>query len=176
MTTRYGGLASRFLANVVDVVILAILVAGTQWILDQWARQVLVIDVAHCPPTDLWWRPRPHLCRLLPWIGPLAVLVYPVVYRVGFWTLTGWTPGMSLMGLRLVRTNGSRVRLATALLRMLAGILTALTLGAGYLLILVSPRRQALHDRLAGTLMLQARAARPPKPSAPDAPHRATGA
>ena len=176
MTTRYGGLASRLLANVVDVVILAFLVAGTQWILDQLARQVLLIDVAHCPQTDLWWRPRPQLCRLLPWTGPLAVIVYPVFYRLGFWTLTGWTPGMRLMGLRLVRTNGRRVGLATALLRMLAVTRTALTLGVGYLLVLVSPRRQALHDRIAGTVMLQSRAARPTTPSARDAPHPAAGA
>jgi hypothetical protein len=47
---------------------------------------------------------------------------------------------------------------------MLAATLTALTLGVGYLLVLVSARRQALHDRIAGTVMLQTRAARPPTP------------
>ena len=164
MNTRYGGLASRLVADAVDVLILAVLVAGTGWFLDQWARLVLAIDVAHCPPADQWWRVRAHLCSLLPWTGPLAVIVYPVVYRVGFWTLTGWTPGMRLMGLRLIRSNGRRVGLPTALLRMLAAIVTALTFGVGYLLVLVSPRRQALHDRLAGTVMLQTRAARPPTP------------
>jgi uncharacterized RDD family membrane protein YckC len=101
------------------------------------------------------------LCRFLPWVGPLTVVIYPLVYRVGFWTLTGWTPGMGLLGLRLVRCDGRRVRLRTAVIRLLAATLTALTLGVGYLLVLVSPRRQALHDRIAGTVMLQARATPP---------------
>jgi uncharacterized RDD family membrane protein YckC len=162
MTPRYGGLVSRLFADAVDLLILAALVAGTQWILDQWARQVLGIDVTHCPPADQWWHVRAQLCRLLPWTGPLAVLFYPVVYRVGFWTLTGWTPGMRLMGLRLIRANGKRVGFPRAMLRMLTATVTALTLGVGYLLVLFSPRRQALHDRLAGTVMLQAGAARSP--------------
>jgi hypothetical protein len=75
MTTRYGGLASRLLANVVDVVILAFLVAGTQWILDQLARQVLLIDVAHCPQTDLWWRAPPPRLPVRPGAGPRGVIV-----------------------------------------------------------------------------------------------------
>ncbi|TWT19261.1 RDD family protein [Luteimonas marina] len=68
------------------------------------------------------------------------------------------TPGKRLLGLRVVDAGGARIGLARAAARHLAGALSWLTLNIGHLLALAPPRRQALHDRIAGTQVLQARA------------------
>ena len=65
------------------------------------------------------------------------------------------TPGKRALGLRVVDARGGRIGLARAALRHLAGTLSWLSLNLGHLLAAVPPRRQALHDRLAGTRVLQ---------------------
>jgi len=67
------------------------------------------------------------------------------------------TPGKRLLGLRVVDAGGARIGLARAAARHLAGALSWITLNLGHLLALVPPRRQALHDRIAGTHALQER-------------------
>lgn len=65
------------------------------------------------------------------------------------------TPGKRLLGLRVVDAGGARLGLARAAVRHLAGALSWITLNIGHLMALVQPRRQALHDRVAGTHVLQ---------------------
>jgi uncharacterized RDD family membrane protein YckC len=78
-------------------------------------------------------------------------------YFVGFWTLTGQTPGMRVLRLEVASTNGGSVHLPRALRRLVGMILAALPLMAGYALILFDLRRQGLHDKLAGTVVRYAR-------------------
>jgi uncharacterized RDD family membrane protein YckC len=73
---------------------------------------------------------------------------------VGFWTIVGRTPGMALFGLCLLRTDGRPVGLLTAMKRWLFRLGSILALGLGFLPILFSARRQAVHDHLAGTLVV----------------------
>jgi uncharacterized RDD family membrane protein YckC len=79
-----------------------------------------------------------------------------LVYCVAFWILAGQTPGKRLMGLVVVKRDGSRVRLGAALLRWVGYWLSGI-LFLGYLWVLVDNRRQALHDKLAGTLVAYSR-------------------
>ena len=65
------------------------------------------------------------------------------------------TPGKRALGLRVVDARGGRIGLARAALRHLAGTLSWLSLNLGHLLAAVPPRRQALHDRIAGARVLQ---------------------
>jgi uncharacterized RDD family membrane protein YckC len=57
--------------------------------------------------------------------------------------------------LRLIVTdkNGHRISLARASMRWLLHLLTFFTLGIGYLMIAFMPRKQALHDWMAGTVV-----------------------
>ena len=79
-----------------------------------------------------------------------------LIYCVGFWMLAGQTPGKRLMGLVLVKKDGGRVGLGAALLRWMGYWLSGI-LFLGYLWVLVDYRRQALHDKLAGTLVVYSR-------------------
>jgi uncharacterized RDD family membrane protein YckC len=120
-----------------------------------------------------------------------AWVVFVGGYFVGFWTLLGRTPGMRLLGLELSTSGGERVGTTRALARLGGMVLAAIPLGAGYLLSLVDDRRQGLHDKVAGTLVLYAgpghraavasAAAEPAKPAAAaqeaaSLPHDATPA
>ena len=76
------------------------------------------------------------------------------LYRVGFWTLTGQTPGMAVLGLRVLRADGGKVGLLVAMKRFMGFMLSVSTLGIGFLMVLVTERRRALHDLLAGTVVV----------------------
>jgi uncharacterized RDD family membrane protein YckC len=86
-------------------------------------------------------------------------------YFVLFWTLTGETPGMRLMALRVIDRDGDPLGFGQALLRLIGAILAAIPFFAGYLLILVDDRRRGLHDMIAGTTVVYA-----PKSHTPTAP------
>jgi uncharacterized RDD family membrane protein YckC len=92
-------------------------------------------------------------------VGILAAVLagtFDLFYCVGFWMLAGQTPGKRLMGLVVVKKDGDRVRLGAALLRWVGYWLSGI-LFLGYLWVLVDNRRQALHDWLAGTLVVYSR-------------------
>lgn len=65
------------------------------------------------------------------------------------------TLGMMALGIRVTDLEGRRITFARATGRYFASILSALTLGIGYLIQLFTQRRQTLHDLIAGTLILQ---------------------
>ena len=63
------------------------------------------------------------------------------------------TVGKRALGLKVTNARGERIGFARAAARFAAKVLSVLTLCLGYLLVLVTPRRQALHDLIAGTLV-----------------------
>ena len=150
MTLRYAGLVSRGAALLVDLVLLAFLVGSIGWL----TQQLLGVDPARCPPVDQWWQLRRHACVWIPYVVPAAALALPLLYRLLFWTVAGRTPGMAMLGLRLLRADGGKVGLVTAAKRLLAYGVTMMTLGIGFLMMLVTRRRQALHDLLARTVVV----------------------
>ena len=76
---------------------------------------------------------------------------------MGFWSLAGQTPGMRLMRIVLVPESGTRIGIWRGLRRMVGVVACWLTLGLGFALVLVDDRRQGLHDKIGGTLVLYAR-------------------
>lgn len=63
------------------------------------------------------------------------------------------TIGKRALRLKVTDLHGGRIGFARAATRFAAELLSALTLCLGYLLIVVTKRRQALHDLIAGTLV-----------------------
>ncbi len=73
-------------------------------------------------------------------------------YLLFFWTLAGQTPGMRLLGVRLVDAGGApRLSLRTAIRRLVWTVIAVIPLGLGFLIALWSDRRRALQDRVANT-------------------------
>lgn len=68
------------------------------------------------------------------------------------------TPGKRLLGLRVADTKGARIGLVRAIVRFLASV-PSIALGfIGVLAMDWTPRRQALHDLVAGTIVVRRRA------------------
>lgn len=63
------------------------------------------------------------------------------------------TLGKRALGLKVTDRRGERIGFARAAARFAAKLLSVLTMLLGYLLVLVTRRRQALHDLIAGTLV-----------------------
>jgi uncharacterized RDD family membrane protein YckC len=89
--------------------------------------------------------------------GPVFVVgafVWSALYFGSSWVGFGRSPGMSLLGLLIVRADGSPLDRRHALIRLLAFPLGFLTLGLGFLGIVLGRSRQALYDRIADTAVV----------------------
>jgi uncharacterized RDD family membrane protein YckC len=84
----------------------------------------------------------------------VGALAWAALYFGSSWVGFGRSPGMSLLGLRIVRGDGAALDRRHALYRLLAFPLGFLTLGAGFLPIVFGRTRQALYDRLADTAVV----------------------
>lgn len=84
----------------------------------------------------------------------VAGFVWSALYFGASWVGFARSPGMSLLGLRIVRADGSELDQRHALIRLVAFPLGFLTLGAGFLGIILRQTRQALYDRIADTAVV----------------------
>ncbi|MFC3716108.1 RDD family protein [Luteimonas soli] len=90
------------------------------------------------------------------WPPLLVFAVLGAIWHVAFETSARQaTPGQRLLGLRVADTAGARIDRGRALLRHAAGALSWLTLNIGHALVLLRPDRRALHDLVAGTVVMQ---------------------
>jgi uncharacterized RDD family membrane protein YckC len=84
-------------------------------------------------------------------LGATAWLAWISAYLVFFWSISGQTPGMRFLGLRLSADGVHRLGLRLALRRLFGTVIALLPFGLGFLPILVEERRRAWNDRIAGT-------------------------
>jgi len=79
----------------------------------------------------------------------------PIVITGGMWVAWGTTPGKRALHLRIVDAQSrQRMSVKQSLLRTLGYLLTFATLGAGFLWVFFNPKKQALHDRIANTVVI----------------------
>ncbi|HEX6734898.1 MAG TPA: RDD family protein [Azonexus sp.] len=102
-----------------------------------------------------FWLPQTLLAGVGLGFGPrllwLHVLLLLMGYFVWFWLHGGQTLPMKTWKLRLANPDGTPPRPLQAVLRYLAAWPSVLLLGIGILWALVDRDRQFLHDRIAGT-------------------------
>ncbi|HEX6547854.1 MAG TPA: RDD family protein [Candidatus Dormibacteraeota bacterium] len=94
----------------------------------------------------------------LNWLA-VPILIFTTLFAWAYSTLplsSGWaaTPGKRALGLAVVDEQGRRLSLGRANARFFASWLSALICYAGFLVALFNGRRQALHDMIAGTLVV----------------------
>ena len=93
----------------------------------------------------------------------IIYVIWQFVYFGAQWAGRGKTLGMTLLGVHVVRADGARLEPWRGWVRSLTFPLGFLTLGLGFLGILVQRRHRALYDLIAGTVVVyawDARAAR----------------
>ena len=103
------------------------------------------------------------------YLASAGVAVLNLVFVAG---LSGRTLGKWVAGLRIERRDGVPLSFGRALVRHLVGYpLTLLTGGLGFLLVAFDSKGRALHDLLAGTVVVRTRGARQTAPArAPERP------
>jgi len=80
-------------------------------------------------------------------LGLSNIIIFPA--------LSGQTLGMIMCRLKIVRTDGREPSIGRVILRNTVGyLLTVLTLGFGFILAAFTPSGRALHDYLAGTIVV----------------------
>jgi uncharacterized RDD family membrane protein YckC len=135
----YAGIASRGLALAVDALILTLVF-------------LIGAAVTAVVASLVGGKLRPE------WLaGALAGsgwLILQAVYFVTGWSVSGQTPGMRLMGLRVLDAAGAPPGRARSLLRLVGLGLAIVPLFAGFLPVLVDDRRRALQDFLARTVVV----------------------
>jgi len=136
---QHAGFASRFIAFIFDCAVsiaVYMLVLGAA----SFAASILTGTSIHWSRADTW--------------VVVAFFAWEFVYYAYFWTGTGKTPGMLLLGVQVVGQDGSSVGTKRGLVRTLAFPLSFLLLGLGFLGILLEHDRRALHDLIAGTAVV----------------------
>jgi len=89
----------------------------------------------------------------VPFVGFLATLAFG--YVAAFTVAGGQTIGKMVLSLRVIGDDGRPVDAAGGMLRALGCMLVPITLGLSYLPALFTSDHRALHDRLAGTRVVQ---------------------
>jgi len=137
----YVGLVTRTLAFAVDAALINAVAILTTAIVG------LALTVMSLPD---------QLTDVLVLIGGALYVLWSIGYFVGFWSTTGQTPGARLFRFTVRTAALGPLSLRRALIRFAGLMLAAVPLLAGFLLILVDDRRRGLHDRLAGTVVVEA--------------------
>ena len=135
----YAGLATRAVALALDVLIAQVIV---------FTGGAVLTLVASLVGGDLSLTTVGRILAACAWALVVAN------YFVLFWSTAGRTPGMRVLGLRVVGPDGGHPGLPRSIVRLVGLLLAIIPLGAGFLPVLVDDRRRALQDLMAGTLVL----------------------
>jgi uncharacterized RDD family membrane protein YckC len=128
-TLNYAGFGIRFLAIIIDGILLQIVQAGISFAMyGGYSFSDSRVDLS------------------------LISVVVGIVYTVAMQSsATQATLGKMAVGIKVGDENGNRISMLNALGRYLASFLSAIIMGIGYLMVLWDDKKQSLHDRLAGT-------------------------
>jgi uncharacterized RDD family membrane protein YckC len=133
----YAGVVSRGAAFVIDVIATTIIVAGASATIRMIAN---VLDI------------RVHLADDKA-LAYAALPIMFILYCAVCWAMLERTPGMALLGIRVVRKNGGRPGFVRSFVRALCYALSAILL-IGFAWSAVDRRRQGFHDKIAGTVVV----------------------
>ena len=145
----YAGFTSRMLALAIDVGLVILFMAMTGWIFQTIGRFL---------GETSWVDSLSLTSETLSAIGvaftSLNATTVVIAYAFIFWILTGQTPGMMLMGLRVVSTDGGRLTFWRAILRLVGYVVSFAALFIGFFWVLADDHRQGWHDKLGKTYVV----------------------
>jgi len=139
---HYAGAASRFLAYAVDVII--------SWSLYTLGVAGVTFVVKIVTGRSVSWHPTSSI------VVAVIFAVWELAYFGYCWAAGGKTPGMALLGVRVVRADGTEIDPWRGVVRALAFPLSIIVFGLGFAGILLQREHRALHDLIAGTAVVYA--------------------
>ena len=97
------------------------------------------------------------ICWIISLIGVfgnfLSFLIL-AVFLIGFWSATGQTPGKAVVGIKIVRLDGTNIGLGNAVLRFIGYIISSIIFLIGFLMIGWHGEKRGLHDLIAATAVI----------------------
>ena len=158
----YAGFWWRFLANLLDTLIMSVVQFGLLFLLFPGALDVEVA-AQNEPGTGIG-----PLGELDTGSGALVtgvnllVILLGVAYVLGFWITKQATPGKLAIGARIVDARtGGKPSVGQFILRYFGYFLSSLPLGLGFLWVAFDRRKQGWHDKIAGTVVVRGRGMEP---------------
>jgi uncharacterized RDD family membrane protein YckC len=152
---RYGGFWIRFLALIIDGIILAVVTTII--------RLPLGLAIGGVG-LGLGRNPEPaQVFAALPAILSLAGLSFLIqvgvslAYEMYFLSTKGATPGKMALGLKVTTANGGPISLGLAAGRYFAKILSWITFCIGFIIAGFDGEKRALHDHICGTRVVHVR-------------------
>ena len=128
-----AGIGARFLADVVDTILLSVLQYGSAALMTSPGNMEGELIV-----TAIW-------------------MVIGIAYQVIFLGMRGQTIGKILLKIKVVNADGSNINYGKATGRTFAELLSGFTFGIGYIIAFFDSQKRTLHDRLAGTRVVDAK-------------------
>lgn len=149
---HYAGLATRAVALAIDAAAINAVALGVGGVV------ALCTSLLHLPGT---------VEQIVAIAGAAAWLAWAAGWFVVFWSTTGQTPGDRVMRIHVrdARDPSRPIGHGRALVRLVALVLGAIPLFAGYLMVLVNDRRRAFHDVAAHTVVIHDGAPQPEPPA-----------
>jgi uncharacterized RDD family membrane protein YckC len=145
-TRRYGGFWMRFLARIIDGLILTVIFTPLSFVIVAFAGRSIV--------------PRPGSTPDLSQLGPLLAImlgfsaievVLMAIYEAWFVSNRYATPGKLVLGFQIVRPNGDKLSFARAMGRFILYYFGSLIFGIGSIIAAFDDEKRALHDRICDT-------------------------
>ena len=154
----YAGLGRRFIAFIVDAIIILLfdLVAMTVLGLTRGVQNSYFYFVQHVPVEQLTAEGTSGALygSIIAAYGMLLIVI-PWLYFAGFESSRSQaTPGKLLMRIVVTDMTGNKPTFARVTLRHFAKFVSALIIFIGFLMIGLTQKRQGLHDKIAGCLVL----------------------
>jgi len=148
-TTRFGGFWIRFLAIIIDGIIIRVAVSPIVAILGvmgvlPWLMRGRIDE------TDV-----PAIVGASVAIAPIFVIInwlYEAIMTSSTWQAT---VGKKILGLKVTDEAGNRISFARATGRHFAKIISVMTCFIGFIMAAFTDRKRALHDFIAGTLVIK---------------------
>ena len=150
---QYAGFASRIMAFVIDLLVLIVGLA-TVGMLITAGREIFHIGSI----LQRIYGFTPNEDRVL---AGVATSILIGAYWVVSWWMTGRSIGKIIMGIRIVGPGGEYPTFWRSVRRYLGYLVIVLSLGIGFLWVLIDNRRQGWDDKIAGTFVVYAWPARP---------------
>jgi uncharacterized RDD family membrane protein YckC len=156
--TRYAGFWIRFVARLIDGIIVGIV----GFIIT--LPLTMLLGVGSVGLSGAFGRGDPAAAMaaipaLLGFIGisTLLRIVISGAYEVYFLTTKGATPGKMALGLKVIKPDGTPISIGLATGRYFGLMLSAIILWIGYIMAGFDPEKRALHDRLCETRVVYAK-------------------
>jgi uncharacterized RDD family membrane protein YckC len=143
---RYGGFWMRFLARIIDGLILTVIFTPLSFVFFAFAGRSAI--------------PRPGATPDMSQLGTLLAIalgfsavevVLIALYEAWFVSNRYATPGKLVLGLQITRPNGDKLSFARAMARFILYYFGGLMLGIGWIIAAFDDEKRALHDRVCDT-------------------------